>query len=167
MLCSLYVQSRTPFEWIPRDVWTWLWQAASGVSSSYDALLDLFDRIGNFLNRLDIYTGIPPTQMITDIIVKIMAELLSVLGLATKLIEKGRFCKFKGVYSWPVAQCVVAMFAKKLAGEDDVGTALQRLDRLTQEEARMVNAETLGVVHRIESNMTVAMKGAWHQFRRR
>ena len=59
------------------------------------------------------------------------------------------------------------MFAKKLAGESDVEAALQRLDRLTQEEVRMVNAETLGVVHRLESNMTVAMKGAWHQFRRR
>ena len=59
------------------------------------------------------------------------------------------------------------MFAKKLAGEDDIEAALLRLDRLTQEEARMVNAQTLGVVHRLESNMTVAMKGGWHLFRRR
>ena len=73
-------------------------QAASGVSSSYDALLDLFDRIGNFLKRLDIYTSIPPTQTMTDIIVKIMAELLTVLGLATKLIEQGRLCKCAGAY---------------------------------------------------------------------
>jgi len=73
-------------------------QAASGVSSSYDALLDLFDRIGNFLKRLDMYTSIPPTQMMTDIIVKIMAELLTVLGLATKLIEQGRLCKCAGAY---------------------------------------------------------------------
>ena len=98
MLCSLYVQFRTSFDRIPRDVCTWLWQAASGVSSSYDAFLDFFDRIGNFLSRFHIYAGIPPTWMMTDIIVKVMAELLSVLGLATKLIEKGQFCKFKGVY---------------------------------------------------------------------
>ena len=103
MLYSLYVLPRTFFNWIPRDVWTWLWQAANGVSSSYDTLLDLFDRIGNFLKRLDIYTGIPPTRMMTDIIVKIMAELLLVLGLATKLIKQGRVCKCTGAYSPLVA----------------------------------------------------------------
>jgi hypothetical protein len=59
------------------------------------------------------------------------------------------------------------MFAKKLAGEDDVEAALQRLDRLTQEGAQMVNAQTMSVVHRLESNMAVAMKGGWHLFRRR
>ena len=69
-------------------------QAASGVSSSYDALLDLFECIGNFLQRLAIYTKIPPTPEMTDIIVKIMVELLSVLALATKQIKEGRFSMF-------------------------------------------------------------------------
>jgi hypothetical protein len=36
---------------------------------------------------------IPPTQMMTDLIVKIMVELLSVLALATKQIKQGRFSK--------------------------------------------------------------------------
>ena len=66
-------------------------QAASEVSSDYDALLDLFECLGNFLKRLDIYITIPPTQMMTDIIVKIMVGLLSVLSLATKQIKRGRF----------------------------------------------------------------------------
>jgi len=74
---------------IPRDVR--VCQAASEVSSSYDALLDLFECIGSFLKRLDLYTNIPPTQIMTDIIIKIMVELLSVLALATKLIKRGRF----------------------------------------------------------------------------
>ena len=151
MLCSLYVLPRTFFNQIPHDVWTWLWQAASGVSSSYDALLDLFDRIGNFLKRLDIYTRIPPTQMMTDLIVKIMAELLSVLSLTTKLIEQGRRCKCTSAYPPLVAQRVIAMFAKKLLGKNDVEAVLQRLDRLTQEETRIVAAQTLDVVHRYES----------------
>ena len=68
-------------------------QAASGVSSSYDALVDLFECLGNFLKRLEIYTTIPPTSMMTDMIVKIMIELLSVLALATKQVEQGRFSK--------------------------------------------------------------------------
>ena len=71
-----------------------MFQAASGVMSSYDALLDLFDCLGSFLKRLEIYTTIPPTPIMTDIIVKIMVELLSVLALATKQIKQGRFSKF-------------------------------------------------------------------------
>jgi hypothetical protein len=68
-------------------------QAASGVTSSYDALFDLFECLGNFLKRLEIYTMIPPTPIMTDIVVTIMVELLSVLALATKQIRQGRFSK--------------------------------------------------------------------------
>jgi hypothetical protein len=68
-------------------------QAASGVSSSYDALLDLFESLSSFLKRLEVYTSIPPTPIMTDIIVKIIVELLSVLALATKQIKQGRFSK--------------------------------------------------------------------------
>ena len=68
-------------------------QTASNVSSSYDALVDLFECIGNFLKRLRIYTDLPLSSSMTDIIVKIMIELLSVLALATKQIKQGRFSK--------------------------------------------------------------------------
>ena len=77
----------------------WVYQAASGVTSSYDALLDLFECLGHFLKRLEIYTTIPPTPIMTDIIVKIMAELLSVLALATKQIKQGRFSKCAVLYT--------------------------------------------------------------------
>ena len=100
----------------------------------------------------------------TDLIVKIMAELLSVLSLTTKLIEEGRLCKCTGAYSSLVAQCVTAMFTKKLLGENDVEAVLRRLDRLTQEEAWMATAQTLGVVHRLETNMRAVMEGAWCLF---
>jgi hypothetical protein len=68
-------------------------QAASGVTSSYDALMDLFECLGNFFKRLEVYTTIPPTPMMMDLIIKIMVELLSVLALATKQIKQGRFSK--------------------------------------------------------------------------
>jgi hypothetical protein len=73
-------------------------QAASGVSSSYDALLELFECLGNFSKRLEIYTNIPLTPTMTDILVKIMIELLSVLALATKQIRQGRFSKCMIMY---------------------------------------------------------------------
>jgi hypothetical protein len=68
-----------------------LCQAVNGVTSSYDAVLELFECLGNFLKRLEIYLTIPPTTMMTDAIIKIMVELLSVLALATKQIRQGRF----------------------------------------------------------------------------
>jgi hypothetical protein len=60
------------------------------VSASYDALIDLFESIENFLNRLDIYTKIPLTTAITDVVIKIMVEILSTLALATKQVKQGR-----------------------------------------------------------------------------
>jgi hypothetical protein len=52
--------------------------------------MDLFECLGNFLKRLDVYTTIPPTPMMMGLIIKIMVELLSVLALATKQIKQGR-----------------------------------------------------------------------------
>jgi hypothetical protein len=65
-------------------------QAAEGVSASYDALLELFECIGNFLKRLEIYTNISLNPLMTEIIAKIMAELIYVLALAKKQIRQGR-----------------------------------------------------------------------------
>ncbi|KAH9975109.1 hypothetical protein BGW80DRAFT_1458044 [Lactifluus volemus] len=72
-----------------------LLQAASSVSASYDALVQIFDRVGNFLKRLQIYAKIPFTPPMIDIIVQIMLEILSVLALTTTEIKQGRFKKFK------------------------------------------------------------------------
>jgi hypothetical protein len=137
----------------------WVCQAASGVSSSYDALLDLFECLGNFLKRLDIYTTIPPIPIMTDIVLKIMVELLSVLALATKQIKQGRFSKCAVTYTLPVTQRIVEKFAKKLLGDSEIESVLQRLDRLTQDEARMTAAQTLSVVHSLVGNMKVVMEG--------
>ena len=81
----------TPFNRAPCDVW--VFQTASRVTSSYDSVLNLFECLGKFLKRLEVYTTIPPTPMMTDIIVKVMVELLSVIALATKEIKEGRFSK--------------------------------------------------------------------------
>lgn len=69
-------------------------QAVKDVSASYDALVDLFASFENFLDRLRIYTGIPPTPALTNVLVKIIVELLSTLALATKQVKQGRFSTF-------------------------------------------------------------------------
>ena len=65
-------------------------QTVKDVIGSYDALLDLFESLGNFVQRLDIYTKMTPTRVMIDIIGKIIVELLSTLALATKQIKQGR-----------------------------------------------------------------------------
>ena len=66
-----------------------------GVSASYNALADLFECVSNFLRRFQIYAEkISFQPAMSDIVVKIMVELLSVLALATKQINQGRFSKW-------------------------------------------------------------------------
>jgi hypothetical protein len=58
-----------------------------------------------------------------------------------------------------MAQCTIEKFAKKLLGEREVEAVLQRLDRLTQDEARMTVTQTQGVVHGLVGNVRSVMEG--------
>ena len=64
---------------------------------SYDALVDIFECIENFLSRLKIYTEIQPTSALTERVIKILVELLGILALATKQINQGRLSMFCGI----------------------------------------------------------------------
>jgi hypothetical protein len=50
-----------------------------GVIDEHDALIELFESIEQLLNRLDIYTEIPPTVAMAEaeMAVKILVELLA------------------------------------------------------------------------------------------
>ena len=74
-----------------RDIQTY--QAVKGVLDDYDTLADLLESVELFLNRLDIYTKIPPMISMTEMIIKILVELLSILALATKQIQQGKLSK--------------------------------------------------------------------------
>jgi ABC-type Zn uptake system ZnuABC Zn-binding protein ZnuA len=50
----------------------------------------LLETIERFLGRLDIYTKITPTAAMTEMIVKIMVEVLSTLAVATKHVKQKR-----------------------------------------------------------------------------
>jgi replicative DNA helicase len=129
-----------------------------GVIGDYDALIDLLEMIEHFLNRLDICTKIPPTVAMTEIIVKILVELLSTLALATRQIKQGKPSEsIFGRILHSQAHCNAEKLLKKLLGEKDVEAVVQRLDRLTQEEARITATQTLEVVHGLVQNMKVVM----------
>ncbi len=65
-------------------------QAANGLTSSNDTLADLLERIEHVLSRLNIFTRIPITHPMNEIMVKIIVELLSTLALATNQLKQGR-----------------------------------------------------------------------------
>ena len=65
-------------------------QAAKDVRANHENLLDVFGRIEMFFRRLEMYTEVPLTTEMTDVIIEIMAEVLSILGIATKEIKQGR-----------------------------------------------------------------------------
>jgi hypothetical protein len=52
--------------------------------------MDIFERIEMFFRRLEIYTEVPTTAQMMDTIVRIMVEVLLILGIATKEIKQGR-----------------------------------------------------------------------------
>ncbi|KAH9077552.1 hypothetical protein EDB83DRAFT_1490622 [Lactarius deliciosus] len=113
--------------------------AAKDVAASKDALAELFERIGFFFNRLETYTEVTPTATMTNIITKIMVEVLTIFGIATKELRRGTAKKFM----------------KKLAGRTDLEDAIKKLDRLTQEEARMALAEVLKITHIVHADVKV------------
>ena len=47
-----------------------------------------------FFLRLEIYTEVPPTSEMMDIVVRILAEVISILGTAMKEIKQGRMSKY-------------------------------------------------------------------------
>jgi hypothetical protein len=90
----------------------------------------------------------------TEAIVKIMLELLSVLAQASKQIKQGRFSEYAIAFIPSMTQCAVEKFTNKLLGKNEIGTVLQRLDRLTQEEALAV------AVHGLVANVETVTGGA-------
>ncbi|KAN0133254.1 hypothetical protein V8E53_008978 [Lactarius tabidus] len=108
--------------------------AAKDLNEDQGTLVEIFEQIESFFRRLEIYTEVPPTPLMKDTMVRIMVEVLDMLGIATKEIKQSR----------------TKRFLKKLAGWTDMKDVLKKLDKLTNEEARMANAQALKNTHVID-----------------
>ena len=84
---------------------TFTWAIVTSLAGSHgrsckpETLIDIFERIEKVFQRLEIYTRISPPPEMIDIIVKIMVEVLSILGIATKEMKQSRTSK-KFLYNW-------------------------------------------------------------------
>jgi hypothetical protein len=58
-----------------------------------------------------------------------------------------------------LTECDAEKLVKKFFGEKDVEAVFLRLDRLTQDEARITSAQTLEIVYSLSQNMRVVMDG--------
>jgi hypothetical protein len=89
---------------------------------------------------------------LTDAIVKLLAEVLCILAIATKEIKEN--CASKSTLSDKLAlsaYCSSESFLKKLAGRSDIEDALQRLETVIVEEARMAATEALKSIHDVQN----------------
>ncbi|KAH9069615.1 hypothetical protein EDB83DRAFT_440553 [Lactarius deliciosus] len=112
--------------------------AAKDVAASQDILVDIFGRIESFFVRLEIYTEVPLTPVMTDKMVQITVEILDILATATKEMEQSR----------------AKNFLKKVAGWTDLEDGLKKLDKLTNEEVVMASVQVLKVTHKIDDKVT-------------
>jgi archaellum component FlaC len=91
----------------------------------------------------------------TDIIVKIMVEVLNILAIATKETNQGRTSELAGrVLCIDSAHARSEKYLKKLVGRTDIEDALKRLDKLTQDEVRMATAQLLKLTHGVDDKVT-------------
>jgi len=119
----------------------------------------LFESIERFLSRLDIYTRIPLTPAVTDVVIKILVEVLSTLATATRQVKQGRLSESNPCGCDAFIEGVTEKFVKKILGENDIEAVLQRLDRLTLDEARATGAQTLQVVYGLVQHRRVVLDG--------
>ncbi|KAF8262524.1 hypothetical protein EI94DRAFT_1704707 [Lactarius quietus] len=105
----------------------YLLKTTKAVGESHDALVDLFQRVQFFIKRLGVHTQISPTDEMVDMLANIMAEVITILSIATKEMQQSR----------------AETYLKKLTGRKDIEDALKRLDSLTREEFQMAIVQVL------------------------
>ena len=74
------------------------------VDASQEMLVDLFERIESFFKRLESHTELRPSEAMTDMMVKIMVEVLSVLAIVTVEIKQTRRSQLITSYFGGLAQ---------------------------------------------------------------
>jgi hypothetical protein len=123
------------------------------VEASQDVLIDVFERLENFFRRLESYTDVPPTPAMTDMMVKIMVEVLDIFGTATKEMKESRTSEVILPLGVLVSHLSSGKFFKRVAGMKKLEDGLKRLETMTNEEARMANAELLRLSHDIDKKV--------------
>ena len=91
---------------------------AKDVRASHDALLELFERIENLFKRLGVYTRVSLTAEMAEVFVKIVAEVLTILSIATKEVKRKRASEFPR----DIRQSLLSSYSIRNLFQETVGT---------------------------------------------
>jgi hypothetical protein len=89
---------RASFPFVTHPNLTINFQVAKDVDARQGILVELLGQIEHFFLRLEIYTEVPPTTAMREITVEILAEVLTIIGIATKEVKRGRMSEL--ISSW-------------------------------------------------------------------
>jgi hypothetical protein len=117
-------------------------QAANSIGGARGALLELFERMDCVFMRLAMYTKVSMTAEMIDVIVKVMAEVLCILAIATKELDENRASELiSGDELTQSVDLASERGPRKLVGRKDIDDALRRLDKVTTVEVRTAAAQ--------------------------
>jgi tetratricopeptide (TPR) repeat protein/nucleoside-triphosphatase THEP1 len=116
-------------------------RGARKVSDAFNMIIDLFHKLGNFALRLDSYKGIPLSEGMRTIIVKVLVNYLRVCATSHTILGKGSL------------RARLSKWAKNIFIEDEsVSSLLAELEELTSQEHLMVSAHGLKLTHQALRN---------------
>jgi hypothetical protein len=122
-------------------------RGARKVSEAFDMITDLFRKLGHFALRLDSYKGVPLSEGMKVIIVKVLVNFLRVCTASQKLVSRGSM------------KARLAKWAKSsFVGDDDVSGLFADLAELTSQEHMMVSAHSLNITHQALRNTEELLK---------
>ena len=93
------------------------------------------------------------TNESTELLGKIMAQLLRILALSTKAMMDKRISELIRSLWFSLADCGSEQIMKKLVGRKDVEEAVSQLDMLTKEESLMVVVRNLEITQDVDGNV--------------
>jgi fungal STAND N-terminal Goodbye domain len=113
--------------------------SANGVSQVYDEIEQLFEKLGSFTIRLEEYFKAEVEDSLRANLVSILCCVLDIIAYSEKAIKDGRFRKYLGI---------------AFVGKDEaIKKAFSRLERLCDEESRLVTAISYTSGQRVDSKM--------------
>ena len=112
-------------------------------------LIKFFERIEKFFARLETYTTVPLTPEMTDNMAQITVEILDFLATITKEMKQNATSKSDLLLTFHDADIVSEKLLKRAIGQTNLEDGLKKLDKLTNEGARMAMAQVPGVTHNI------------------
>ena len=128
---------------------------AKDVIASHDALIVIFEQIENFFKPLQEYAAVPMTEAISEVMVKIIAEVLEICAIMTEEIKQGQSREQSDDMFSIVdtsSETYFGEFSNKFFGRKVIKDALRRLDRLTQVAAKAASVMLVERQMRVKTN---------------